>query len=95
MSDCEFEQFENVWDAICGTPAEAANLTARSDLMLEIEKLIKAEGWSAADAGQRAGLTEARINDLMQGKIDAFSIDSLVSIAASLGRKVRMELEAA
>jgi predicted XRE-type DNA-binding protein len=95
VSDCEFEQFDNVWDALCDTPEEAANLTARSDLMVQIERWIKAEGWTEAEAGRRAGLMESRIHDLMQGKIDEFSLDSLVSIAALLGRKVRMELEAA
>ncbi len=95
MNECEFEQFDNVWDAICETPEEVANLTARSDFMNQIERWIDAEGWTEVEAGQRTGLPESRMHDLMAGKIDEFSLDSLVSIAALLGRKVRFQLEAA
>jgi predicted XRE-type DNA-binding protein len=95
VDKCEFEQFDNVWDAICKTPEEAANLTARSNLMIQIEQLIKSEGWSEFEAAKRSGMSELRMRDLLSGQINEFSLDSLVSIAAALGRKVRMGLEAA
>jgi predicted XRE-type DNA-binding protein len=40
-------------------------------------------------------VTQPRINDLLRGRIARFSLDALVNIAAALGRKVRVSLEAA
>jgi predicted XRE-type DNA-binding protein len=93
MSELEFEEFENVWDALADTPEEAANLTLRSDLMMNIETIVKENGWTQAEAAKRCGVTQPRINDLLRGKIARFSLDALVNIAAALGRKVRVTLE--
>jgi predicted XRE-type DNA-binding protein len=88
----DFEEFENIWDALADTPEEAANLTARSDLMIQIEQIVKKSGWTQAEAAKRCGVTQPRINDLLRGRISRFSLDALVNIAAALGRKVRVEI---
>lgn len=93
MSEPEMQEFANVWDAISDTPEEAANLTLRSELMDEIEAIIKKNGWTQADAAKRCGVTQPRINDLLRGRIARFSIDALVNIASALGRKVRVSLD--
>jgi predicted XRE-type DNA-binding protein len=95
MSELEMEEFASVWDAIADTPEEAANLTLRSDLMDEIEAIIKDNGWKQAEAAKRCGVTQPRINDLLRGRISKFSIDALVNIASALGRKVRISLDEA
>ena len=93
MSEPEMQEFANVWDAIADTPEEAANLTLRSELMDEIESIIKEGGLTQAEAAKRCGVTQPRINDLMRGRIARFSIDALVNIASALGRKVRVKLD--
>ena len=95
MSKAKFEQFESVWDAVADSPEEAANLRVRSDLMDQIESLIKKNGWTQANAAKRCGVSQPRINDLLRGRISRFSLDALVNIAARLGRKVTVQLEAA
>ena len=87
------KRFANVWDAIADTPAEAANLTLRSDLMDEIEAIIKKNSWTQKEAAKRCRVTQPRINDLLRGRIARFSLDALVNIASALGRKVRVSLE--
>jgi len=89
------ERFANVWDALCDTPEEAANLTARSEIMMQITDIIKKGGWTQAEAARRCGVTQPRINDLLRGRINRFSLDALVNIATALGRKVRITLRAA
>lgn len=89
------QRFANVWDALAGTPEEAANLTLRSDLMDEIEAIIEGNGWTQAQAAKHCGVTQPRMNDLLRGRISRFSLDALVNIAAKLGRKVSVRLEAA
>ena len=89
------ERFENVWDALAETLEEAVNLKLRSDLMMKIEAIVKKRGWTQAEAARRCGITQPRINDLLRGRISRFSLDALVNIAAALGRKVKIRLEAA
>lgn len=91
----KYQQFANVWDAICDTPEEAANLSARSDLMIQISRIIEKNGWTQAEAAKQCHVTQPRINDLLRGRINRFSLDALVNIAAALGRKVKVKLQAA
>ena len=93
MKTPEKQRFANVWDAISATPEEAANLTLRSELMDEIEAILKQNGWTQKEAAKRCGVTQPRINDLLRGRIERFSIDALVNIASALGRKVRVTLD--
>ena len=89
------ETYASVWDAIADTPEEAANLRARAELMQKIAEIVKQSGWTQAQAAQHCGVTQPRINDLLRGRVSRFSLDALVNVATALGRKVRVEIEAA
>ena len=89
------ETYASVWDAIADTPQEAANLKARSELMSQIAALITARGWTQVEAAYRCGVTQPRLNDLLRGRLSRFSLDALVNIAAALGFRVHVGLEAA
>lgn len=89
------QSFVSVWDAIADTPQEAANLQARAELMRQIAAIIKAEGWKQTEAAAHCGVTQPRMNDLLRGRVSRFSLDALVTIATALGRRVRIELDAA
>jgi predicted XRE-type DNA-binding protein len=95
MSNEEIETFASVWDAIADTPEEAANLRLRSELMDKITAIVNEQGWTQAEAAAHCGVTQPRINDLLRGRISRFSLDALVNIAAALGRRVRVSLDAA
>jgi predicted XRE-type DNA-binding protein len=89
------QTFASVWDAIADTPQEAANLQARAELMRQIAAIIKANGWKQTEAAAHCGVTQPRMNDLLRGRVSRFSLDALVTIATALGRRVRIELDAA
>ena len=88
-------EYASVWDAIADTPEEAANLRARAELMQQIEAIVKEAGWTQTEAARRCGVTQPRINDLLRGRVSRFSLDALVNIVTALGRRVRLEVEAA
>ena len=90
----ENERFGNVWDAI-ETPEEAAKLTACSDLMVQISRIIEENGWSVADAADRFHSPAVAVQDILDGRIDRVRIDDLLAMMGALGRKVRVEIEAA
>lgn len=87
--------FKNVWDAIADTPAEAANMAARAELMNQIAALIQRNEWTQTQAAQECGVTQPRINDLLRGRVSRFSLDALVNIASNLGQRVHVHIEAA
>jgi predicted XRE-type DNA-binding protein len=87
--------FNNVWDAIADTPAEAANMAARAELMNQIAALIKRNEWTQTQAAQECSVTQPRINDLLRGRVSRFSLDALVNIASNLGQRVHVHIEAA
>jgi predicted XRE-type DNA-binding protein len=89
------DSYASVWDALADTPEQAANLRARADLMRQIAEVIQESGWKQTEAAERCGVTQPRINDLLRGRVSRFSLDALVNIAAALGRRVSVELEAA
>lgn len=89
------KEYSSVWDAIAETPEQAANLRARADLMRSIVAIVKKGKLTQAEAARRCGVTQPRVNDLLRGRISRFSLDALVNIAARLGKRVRLKLEAA
>jgi len=89
------ERFASVWDAIADTPEEAANLRARAELMHQIEAIVKQSGWTQTEAAAHCGVTQPRMNDLLRGHVSRFSLDALVNMATALGRRVRIEVDAA
>ncbi len=61
------ETFDNVWDALCDTPAQAADMTARSDLMLALTAYVKSWNLPEEAAAARLRITRSRLSDLLRG----------------------------
>ena len=89
------ETFDSVFDALADASAESVNMTARADLLLAIRERVKVWNVTQEDAAARLGLTRPRLNDLMRGKLDKFSLDALVNIASAAGFKLHIALEEA
>jgi predicted XRE-type DNA-binding protein len=86
------KRFKSVWDAIENTPGEAANMKTRSALMMVISGHITQHRWSQAEAATALGVTQPRISDLMRGKVQLFSIDTLVNMLAGAGFRIEMNV---
>ena len=84
--------FANVWDALSDSPEEAATMKIRSDVMIAIHDAIRAWDTTQAKAASRLGVTQPRLNDLLQGKIDKFSLDTLLTLARRAGLKVKINI---
>ena len=91
----EVQSFDNVWDALSDTPAEAANMTARSDLLLALQRTIAGWGVTNEAAAKRLGITRPRVSDLVAGKINKFSLDALVNLASQAGLSVELRISEA
>ena len=82
----------NVFRDLGFGPEDAQHLLIRSKLMLEIEKVIKARGLTQAAAAKEMGVSQPRVSDLMRGKVNLFSTDTLIDMLARLGFSVRLAL---
>ena len=78
----------NVFRDLGFDPEEAENLRIRSDLMIQLTKLLERRGLTHAQAARLLGVTQPRISDLTRGKIDRFSIDTLVEMLGHAGTRV-------
>jgi predicted XRE-type DNA-binding protein len=86
------QRFKSVWDAIESSPVEAANMKARSDILTAIRKVV--DGWdiTQSEAARKLGINQPRMNDLLRGKIDKFSLDALMNLAARAGLSVQVKV---
>lgn len=74
-----------------GFPAhEAEHLLVRSNLMLRLEQEIKARKLTQAGTAARLGVSQPRVSNLLSGRIELFSTDTLIDMLARLGVRVRV-----
>jgi predicted XRE-type DNA-binding protein len=86
------QRFASVWDAIEPTRAQAASMKARAETMIAIHEAVAAWGVTHAQAAKRLGLTRPRLNDLLRGRINKFSLDALIDLATRAGLSIRVEV---
>ena len=79
------QPFASVWDAIEDTPQSAASMKAQSTLLMELSNFIQSRAMNQAEAAELFGVTQPRISDLVRGKIDLFSLDTLMNMASTAG----------
>lgn len=79
------KRFASIWDAIEDTPQQAASMRARSELMMALQSWVKVTGTTQTDAARLFCITQPRMSDLMRGKINLFSLDTLMDMATAAG----------
>ena len=82
MTDLEFT---NIFDAVTSDKAEASEFQTRSDLMIAIRDIIDSKGWEQKEAAEHLGITQPRVSDLKNGRIEKFSIDKLMNCLYKIG----------
>lgn len=83
---------DNVFADLGFDPEEALNLKLRSQLMMEIDRFIQDRRMTQQQAAELLGIRQSRVSDLVRGKIDRFSVDTLISLLGKTGRSVRLQV---
>lgn len=91
----EHQVFDNVWDALEEGPAEAANMTLRSDLLAKVRQQVQSWDVPRLEAARRLDISPLRLSELLNGRIGRFSLDALVLLASRAGFNVTLQLKAA
>lgn len=83
----------NVFRDLGFSREEAEHLLVRSDLMIQLQKVLTQRGCRQAEAARILRVTQPRVSDLLRGRIDLFSTDALIDMLARLGIRVRLVLK--
>ena len=89
------QTFARVWDAIEDTPETAASMRVRAELMIAVQRYVDRHGETQSRAAKRLGITQPRLNDLLRGRIEKFSLDALVNMLARVGQQVDVKVKKA
>jgi predicted XRE-type DNA-binding protein len=74
---------------------ESDHLLVRADLLLQLQKALTARELTQVQAAKLLQVTRPRVSDLLRGRIDLFSTDSLIDMLARLGVRVHRVLKPA
>jgi predicted XRE-type DNA-binding protein len=83
----------NVFRDLGFSTDEAEHLLIRADLLIQLQKAIASRGLTQAKAATILKVTQPRVSDLLRGRIDLFSTDSLIDMLAHLGVHIRFVLK--
>jgi predicted XRE-type DNA-binding protein len=75
-------------------PAEAKVMALRAEVMIRMERYLKAQGWTQAEAAKRLGITQPRVSRLIKGQWKDFSLDMLLTLAVRAGLEPQLRLAA-
>ena len=82
MTTTQRTTFASVWDAIEDSSEVAASLRLRAEVANAIIEEIGRRKLTQARTAALCGVTQPRISDLMRGRLDLFSLDALIDMAA-------------
>lgn len=78
----------NIFDALETDQGMAENLKIRAALMNALTDYIHAQAMTQQAAADFFEVSQPRISDLMNGKIDKFTIDMLVNMLGKTGQHI-------
>ncbi|HDL7404630.1 TPA: XRE family transcriptional regulator [Yersinia enterocolitica] len=96
---------DNIFSDLGFSDAQASQLLAESNaeieqalvmkkaLMTSIAGWIKSEGIRQVDAATLLHVSRPRVSDVVNQKTERFTLDSLVSMAGNIGKKVTLIIE--
>jgi len=76
--------YESPFHAIA-EPEVASKSVLKADLTIMIRDIIENKGWTQKEAAERLAVTQPRVSDIVNGKIDKFTLDMLFSMLDKLG----------
>ena len=85
----------NVFRDLGFSAEESEHMLVRADLLLQAQKALAARKLTQIQAARLLQVTQPRVSDLLRGRIDLFSMDTLIDMLARLGVRVRVVLKRA
>lgn len=83
----------NVFRDLGFSAQEAEHLLVRADLMIRLQKVLASRQLAQKESAKILGVTQPRVSELLNGRIELFSSDTLIDMLARLGVAVRVVFE--
>lgn len=83
----------NVFRDLDFPDGEAEHLLVRADLLIALQRAIESRGLKQAEAARLLGISQPRVSDLLRGRVDLVSSDTLIDLLARLDIRVRLVLK--
>ena len=70
----------------------ASKMAMKIDLSIMLSKLIKNKGWTQAEAAEALDIKQPRVSDLVNAKIEMFTVDAMFDMLDKMGYRTRCSL---
>ena len=89
----EYTKGDNVFEELGFSPDESARLRFKQDLWIYIVDNIKQRDLTQHQVSKILDIPQSRVSNVMNGKIQGITIDSLMEFAAKLDQNVVFEIK--
>lgn len=86
---------ESVFTALDFDEEQSENLRLRAELMIEIEAVLQERQLTQVAAAKLLGVSQPRVSNLLKGRIDKFTVDTLVNWLSKLDKHVELVVSSA
>ena len=76
---------QNIFELLTDDPTEYNYWSLKSKLMITTRLIIKEQNITQSELAEKLGVSQPRVSNLINGKSDKFSIDSLLQFLFKLG----------
>lgn len=90
MSD-KFVSYSNPFEAIYADKDEAFTTHIKSNLIIALTCLWRESGMTQAAFAKKLGVSQPRVSNMLNGRLDKFSIDTLLLFCRRVGLSVKTE----
>lgn len=85
-------KFTDIFKVLGNDEALAENLKIRAELMHALRNYIESNELTQTEAAEIFDVSQPRVSDLVNGKIDKFTIDMLITMLSSAGIHVDVKV---
>jgi predicted XRE-type DNA-binding protein len=82
----------NVFELFSNDKVETTIKNLKAKLMVAAVRVIRDKEWDAKEAAKQLGKPEKRIKQLLQGRLDHFSVEDLIEIVVALEIKMNADI---
>lgn len=74
------------------TEEVASKMAMKMDLSIMLSHLITSKGWTQEEAARHLNISQPRVSDLVNAKLDKFTLDAMFDMLDSLGFRAEWKM---
>jgi predicted XRE-type DNA-binding protein len=82
---------KNPYEFLTDDPVKFNTWSLKSKMIMVLVDLIDQQGWTQKVAAEKLKVSQPRVSNLFKGRLDRFSVDSLLEMTLSLGYKLDLD----